>query len=292
MEADIVGATVRNALTQGCERVYLVDNGSRDSTVEAASLEGAILARSFESDQYDEGLRLDHMNGVVAEVSEHEIDQFIWWLFLDADEFPHGPFGKTLHEHLLTLDPRCRIVGTRCFEHYPSTRPHYIPNRHPLDFQPLCEELSLPMCPAGHRKHPLIRYDKGAAPIQAGAGFHLAYCPDQLYEPSEPAFLHHFPFRDQATTRDRLAALWAMDQTGATRARESYDLHMLTRYRSMAAVYAADWPAVENFVALDPICSQLEVQPPALGVNPKPWWEVVEKEHQHVLRWQHATTSR
>ena len=43
MEADIVEATVANARAQGCERVYVVDNGSSDETVEAARSAGAIL---------------------------------------------------------------------------------------------------------------------------------------------------------------------------------------------------------------------------------------------------------
>src|SRR4051812_19828161 len=100
MEADIVVATVRNALTQGCERVYLVDNASTDGTVERAVAEGATLARSYATERYDEGLRLDHMNAVVSEVSATEHNDHIWWLFLDADEFPHGPFGMTLLDYL------------------------------------------------------------------------------------------------------------------------------------------------------------------------------------------------
>ena len=36
MEADVIGATVKNALTQGCERVFLVDNDSHDETVAEA----------------------------------------------------------------------------------------------------------------------------------------------------------------------------------------------------------------------------------------------------------------
>src|SRR2546429_7689227 len=70
MEADVVAATVRNAIAQGCERVYLVDNDSPDDTVDVARREGAILARTFSSDRYDERLRLRHMNEVVAEQSE------------------------------------------------------------------------------------------------------------------------------------------------------------------------------------------------------------------------------
>jgi hypothetical protein len=69
----------------------LVDNGSPDNTVEVACGEGAILARSFQTGRYDENLHLRHMNDVVSEISESEGAEHIWWLFLDCDEFAHGP---------------------------------------------------------------------------------------------------------------------------------------------------------------------------------------------------------
>ena len=56
IEADVVAANIRNARTQGCERVYLVDNGSTDGTVGIALAEGAILARSFTTERYDENV--------------------------------------------------------------------------------------------------------------------------------------------------------------------------------------------------------------------------------------------
>jgi hypothetical protein len=283
MEADVVAATIRNAITQGCERVYLIDNGSTDGTVDVARREGAIVARTFRTDRYDETLRLRHMNDVVTDVSQQEADQHIWWLFLDADEFPHGPRGLTIREYLATLDQQFRIVGTRFFNHYPSGAPHYEPGRHPLDVQPLCEELAFPMCPSGHRKHPLQRFDRGGAPIECGNGFHGAVCSEQLYEPSQAAFLHHFPFRDEGLTRRRLEALWATADTGVSRALESHDTHMLTRFHSLDAVYAQNWAKVENFVALDPV--NATVKAPASGVNPKPWSEMVEPEHQPIARW-------
>jgi glycosyltransferase involved in cell wall biosynthesis len=284
MEADIVGANVRNAMAQGCERVYLVDNGSTDGTMEAAMREGAMLARSFRTSHYDEEMRLRHMNDVVSEVSRAEGGQHIWWLYLDADEFPHGPWGMTLREYLANLDVRFRVVGTRFFNHYPSGAPQYVPGRHPLDFQPLCEELAFPMCPRGHRKHPILRFDRNGALIECGAGFHSATCAEQLYEPVQPAFLHHFPFREKNLTRQRLEVLWAKNSEGVTRALESnYTTHMLTRFRSLDAVYAQDWARVENFIALDPLNTLLKA--PVAGVQPKPWVEIVETEHQPVFRW-------
>jgi hypothetical protein len=287
MEVDVIAATVKNAMTQGCERVYLVDNNSPDATVAAACAAGAILARSYHTSYYDETLRLRHMNDVVREISDGEPDEHLWWLFMDGDEFAHGPAGMTLLDFLKTLDRQFRIVGARFFNHYPSAKPHYLPDRHPLDFQPLCEEISLPMCASGHRKHPLLRFDKGGALIEAGAGFHLVHCADPLYEPTQPILLHHFPFRDEIVTRGRLEKLWDLDETGRSRADASQNTcsHILARFRSLDAVYSQDWAKVVNFVSLDPIASCLEKPVSPLGVALKPWDEMVGLDHQHVLRW-------
>jgi len=284
MEEDVVGATVRNAFVQGCERVYLVDNASPDDTVAAACSEGATLARSFHTDSYDEDLRLRHMNAVVREVSEKEPDRHIWWLFLDADEFHHGPFGMTLSDYLSTLDGLFRVVGSRFFNHYPTTAPHYVSGRHPLDFQPLCEEISYPMCSKGHRKHPLIRLDKDRAVITASKGFHLVHCPDALYEPDQPCFLHHFPFRTEAATRRRLELLWRKPPYGSSRAGQTGETtHMLARFRSLDAVYSQQWSEVVNFLELDPITRGLPQATAALRLMP--WSEAVGREHQPALRW-------
>ena len=276
MEADVVGDSVRNALTQGCERVYLVDNASSDGTVEIAVGQGAILAHSFSTEHYDENLRLHFMNKVVAEVSSSETDENIWWLFLDADEFSHGPWGMSLLEYLKTLDRRFRIVGSQYFNHFPHTKPQYVSGRHPLEFQPLCEELVFPMCPSGHRKHPLQRYDRNGA-RSCGSRIPSSQMREPLFEPLQPVVLHHFPFREEEVTRNRLALLWAEKENGLSRAVASDDAtgHMLPRYRSLDAVYTQDWGRVENFMPTQP----------AAGVHLKNWQELVEEEHQHVRSW-------
>ena len=51
----------------------------------------------------------------------------------------------------------------------------------------------------------------------------------------------------------------------------------------MDAVYAQEWAKVENFVALDALNNV--VNAPSSGVNPRPWFEMVETEHHPVLRW-------
>ncbi len=284
MEGDVVAATIRNAFTQGCERVYIVDNDSPDDTVNVAVAEGALLAQSYQTERYDESLRLNLMNEVVRDVSPSADAEHIWWLFLDGDEFPHGPNGMNLRTYLETLDGKFRIVGGRFFDHYPSAKPHYVSGRHPLDFQPLCEELAFPMCPSRHRKHSLQRFDRGGPSIECGNGFHLASCSEPLVEPAEPFFLHHFPFREEAATRKRLEMLWS--STGSeSRALESRDTHMLARVRSLDAVYSQDWPRVLNFIALDPMYESMDPRPPKFGVDLKPWSEQVGSEQVPVLRW-------
>lgn len=277
MEADVVADSIGNAFAQGCERVYLVDNGSWDATVERAVRHGAVLARSFETDHYDEHLRLRHMNDVVTEVSAQESDEELWWLFLDADEFSHGPAGLSLVDYVRTLDRKFRVVGARYFNHYPSGAPQHVPGRHLLEVQPLCEELSHPMCPSGHRKHPLQRVDKAGPVIRCGRGFHLAECSVPLFEPDQPIFLHHFPFRDEQFTRSRLSLLWEKDQDGASRAIASDDAtgHMLPRFRSLDAVYTQDWANVEHFMP----------SRPRHGVELRRWEDQVEPEHHRVRGW-------
>jgi hypothetical protein len=287
MEADIIASTVKNAFTQECERVYLVDNNSLDETVSIACENGAILARTFETEKYDESIRLHHMNAVMREVCLSEPDRHIWWLFLDADEFPHGPWGMTLLEYLRTIDKRFRVVGSRFFDHYPSGSPAFVPGRHPLDFQPLCGEISVPMCARGHRKHSLLRFDKEGEVIEAGRGFHLVRCADAVCEPEQPVFLHHFPFREELTTRARLGLLWNKDANGHSRADISSDStsHMLARMRSLNAVYCQDWASVANFVPLDPMYASLETKPPPSGVVLRRWDDLIGPEHHQPLRW-------
>ena len=122
----MIAATVRNALTQGCQRVILVDNDSPDDTVDLAIAAGAELGATFSTPQLDELLKIRLLNETVARVSEESPHDHIWWLWLDADEFVHGPGGSTVGEMLTTLDRRFRIVGTRYFNHYPDRRPEHL----------------------------------------------------------------------------------------------------------------------------------------------------------------------
>jgi hypothetical protein len=278
-EADVIEATVRNAFVQGCERVYIVDNDSPDDTVARAEAAGAILATSFTTDSYDEALRMELMNGVVRDVSAAtsaaDGTEHIWWLWLDADEFHHGPHGLTLAEYLVTLDQRFRVVGGRFYNHYPDRVPEYLEGRHPLDFQPLCQEQVYPMCADGHRKHPLQRWDRDGAAITCSAGFHQAASDEQpLLEPTLPIYVHHFPYRVEAVSRHRLDLLCGIEGGRASEASDA-TWHIQKRYRSFDTVYRQQWDRTEN----------LDVSGVKYGVDLRPWSQQVPSVDAPVARW-------
>jgi hypothetical protein len=269
MEEDIVEATVRNAFAQGVEAVYVVDNASTDATVDRAVSAGATLAERFETDAHEEPVRNLLMNAAVARVSLSSDARHIWWLWLDADEFPEGPDGLTIAEYLRTLDRRFRIVGSTYYNHFPSTRPSYIPGFHPIDFQPLCEPFwpeKARHCVQPHWKHPLQRFDRTDRFLLAGPGFHtgtiepLAGHPrEPLLEPTGGIVTHHVQYRQESFTRARLELLCSSDRT--LRDHAVGNTQMQKRFRSLDAIYAQDWPRVDN----------LRGEPPLLGVHPQPW---------------------
>jgi hypothetical protein len=259
--------------------VFLVDNDSPDGTVETATAAGAELARSYTTAHHDEYLRIRLMNEAVERISTAETTDHIWWLWLDADLFPHGPRGLTIREYLATLDRSFRIVGARFFNHYPSTEPYYVPGYHPLDFQPLCEELSFRTCWHWHRTHPLRRFDRHRPRIWSDVGLLRAHSDDQpLFEPSEAIFDHHFPFREKEATSRRMQALFASAEGAKSRvdADDRDRGHMTMRARSLEAVYAQDWANVP--IELVGGCRRPHIEP-------VPWHVLADPEHLSVKRW-------
>jgi hypothetical protein len=253
MEEDVIGASVANAFHQGCEQVFLVDNDSPDQTVAAAVASGATLAHCYRSDSYDERTRIALMNETMNAVTDRERADRTWWLWFDADEFPHGPRGQPLARCLTSLDDPCRVVGARYFHHFPTRAPHCLAGYHPLELQPLCYEQRSNQTRCTHRKHPLVRLDRDAPAVTMGEGFHGYDLLDTLTEARWSAFIHHFPFRAPEVTLRRMMALCDASDAGASRI-ESQDRHELTAFgaRSHAsqrfalcdAVYAGRWEEV------------------------------------------------
>jgi len=281
MESDVIAATVANALAQGCDAVYLVDNDSPDDTVAQAVGAGAILAERFSTERFEEQLRFDIMNRVVADVSASDGSDHIWWLWIDADEFPHGPRGLTVREYLASLDRRYRIVGSRFINHFPDSEPAYLSGFHPLEFQPLCEEHLVRVCKLQHRKHSLQRFDRLGNPIECGLGIHGATSADRpLVETTEAVYLHHFPYRAPDFTRHRLATLCGTDEHGRTRVHDGDTAvdGMVPRFETLEAVYAGEWSRVRNY----------RFEDDHSVANPKPWSDIAPPEDRVFKRWYSA----
>jgi hypothetical protein len=259
MEEDVVEATVRNAFAQGVEAVYLVDNASTDATVERAQAAGAVLAESFRTDVYQEDLRILLMNAVVARVSLDSGAAHVWWLWLDADEFPEGPEGTAIAEYLRTLDRRFRLVGSTYYNHFPTEKPEYLPGFHPVDFQPMCERFVRDPrpCSQEHFKHPLQRFDRAGPFLMSLIGFHSAntLANRSLLEPEGGIVTHHVQYREEAATRAR------MQLVAGDRAVTPTTVSQHKRFESLDAVYGGRWQDVDN----------LRTRGPSRGVHPRPW---------------------
>jgi glycosyltransferase involved in cell wall biosynthesis len=265
MEQDVVEATVRNAFAQGVEELYLVDNASTDATVERARSAGATLEESFDTAVYDERVRILLMNAVVARRSLASGADHVWWLWLDADEFPEGPDGMTIAQYLGTLDRRFRVVGSTYYNHFPTEEPYYIPGFHPLDFQPMGERyvaLRQRFCDQPHWKHPLQRFDRHGPFLLAIDGFHTGTLrtQDPVLEPTGGIVTHHVQYREEAATRARMDLLCG--GVGRNDFNDSLNHRTIKRrFDSLDAVYDGRWSEVNN----------LRGDEPLLGVHPEPW---------------------
>lgn len=264
-DEDIVYASVKNAFAQGCDRVFIVDNNSPDNTVQEALAAGALLARSYHTQQLDERVKIRIVNEVILDFSESADLKTIWWLWLDADEFPEGPDGLSLKEFLCALHPKFRVVGAKNVNHFPVDTPYYVPRFHPLEFQPWCEDFianEWAYCGLGHWKHPLTKYVRDKSRITRLAGPHTALCTRQLVEPSEGTIIHHFPYRDKGATHRRLEAACAPGEDGIVRVQKFEEMighasGIRKRYRTLENVYSGRWDEVDN----------LHLRPPTKGLN-------------------------
>ncbi len=279
-EADVIASCVKNAYAQGCNRVLIIDNDSPDDTVQEARAAGAEIAVVYQTQHFDDIRRMSEIRNVVEEYSQASGEKHMWWLICDADEFSHGPAGTTIQEYVSSLDRRFRVAGARAFNHYPSGEHANVPGRHPLDFQPLCQEVRLAQCSLRHWKHPLFRWDHDGAPIGPVNNFHRIECNERLIEPEIGIFLHHFQYRERQATFDRLRRLCEPSDGGDRRTalqegRLGRETGATRRFATLEYVYSQQWDLVER---------------PAIdghkrGVRLKPWNEQVSLADASVARW-------
>jgi hypothetical protein len=280
MEADVVEACVRNARAQGCEEVFVIDNGSPDDTVEIATGAGATLSVSYTTDFFNDSMRSGIMNEVANQISRQAGDDHIWWLWLDADEFPQGPHGLTIREFVASLDRSFRCVGARFYTHYPTSVPAYTPGRHPIDDMPWCRENAADYCRNSleHLNHSLVRFDRKGPAITVGVGAHtVSSRRTALYEPHDSMLVHHFQYREERTTRARMAALCGVDAGPDTRVGDM----VARKWES----HGTPLGVAERLEALDDIYALAKQGPEAYGSELRHWNDVAGPGEANIPRW-------
>lgn len=213
-EEDIVEATIKHLFAQGFSKVFVIDNDSTDGTVTNALKAGAELAATFKTAYFSEDQKIAHLNAAVKYINEITPDDQIWWLYVDADEFPHIEGGLIVN-YLNALDSSIRAIDGHMLNHAPTHPPYYIAGFHPADFQPLCGKSAV-------SKAPLLRYDKGKPHLWSIGGAHDFITHGEVVPTLRNALsIHHFPLRAPQHTYRRLKKLVERN----TEAMKSEDWH-------------------------------------------------------------------
>ena len=210
-EEDIIESTIKHAFAQGCSNVFIVDNDSTDETVNIAISAGAILADSFKSDFFNEFEKIAYLNTVVKNYNEVSNEDYIWWLYIDADEFPNIDCTLRIIDVLKLLDPSVRAIHGYMFDHIPTHAPYNISGYHPADFMQVAKKSDT--C-----KIPLLRYDKNKPHLYSTGGAHsFDTCGESIPVALDILDIHHFNFRKKDDTLRRLKLLTMQNATGTGR---------------------------------------------------------------------------
>ena len=210
-EEDIIESTIKHAFAQGCSNVLIVDNSSTDKTVDVAIKAGAVLADSFESEYFNEYQKIAYLNTIVKKYNDSTDEEHIWWLYIDADEFPNIDCDLTIFDFIKQLDPSIRAVQGYFYNHIPTHSPYNVSGYHPADFMQLANK-------SNTYKIPLIRYDKGKQHFYSGVGAHnFDTCGETVNIASDILNIHHFNYRRQEDTFRRLKQLTQKSSNGISR---------------------------------------------------------------------------
>lgn len=248
-DADVVGATIQNLLENGIKKIFVLDNDSPDDTQKVAKEFGATEIISYTTEFYDDDLRTKLQNEIIERVTTEEKLSELWWLVLDADEFPTTPDGSSLHFLLNTLPSNLRIVGSNFIDLYPSNGEVYTPGKHPA------EVMSKGVwrrggirryCECGHWKHSALKYYRGAydaAFFRGNHGVAFKYA-QKRSEPDIDLIYFHAPIRSKELAYARLEALcgsgrsqWDDEVTKSNGA--------IKRYKSLENIFSENWKEVE-----------------------------------------------
>ncbi len=260
-EGDVITATVKNCFANGCSKVFILDNDSPDDTCALAKAAGANIAEVYKTDFYDDGLRVRKMNQFMRKITNRERQPDLWWLFIDADEFPCGPHGEKLIDYLKTLDDKHNCVGGMAIDLYPTTTTGYTRDRHPADCMPTGIPRKGEFCSLAHWKHQLLRTRNGEVNLCQTRGLHTLAAkrvpndlikrrqPYLVLEPNTTIPIFHAPMRAKEDTERRLSVLCSKEQDGYNRGSldDAFTNNngSIKRWRTLEHVYNGEWDKVE-----------------------------------------------
>ncbi|MBQ7608020.1 MAG: glycosyltransferase family 2 protein [Desulfovibrionaceae bacterium] len=203
-EEDIIRSTVLHAFRQGCDNVFVIDNGSSDATVARARKAGARLAALAPSETFNTREKTCHMNAFVRYYNSLHFDDEVWWMYCDADEFMHAHTNCTLRELIMSARTS-EITALKGFfyDHVPSHPPYHVEGFHPIDYMPLCSVSTV-------SKIPIVKYTFGKKHIFSAGGAHeIATDGETLVIAEDAIAIHHFQYRTPGATLRRLKKLLA-----------------------------------------------------------------------------------
>lgn len=279
-EDDVIYATVRNLLLEGVDEVLVIDDDSDDDTAAEAEAAGATVLHQPSDGVFLERRRTEHLLEVIEQRTA-AVGGEVWWIVVDADEFPRGPAGGTIRDLVRRLPADVDTVGSRVLEHYPSRNSAPAPRFHPLDQLPMAHWHEHPACPAGHWKHQLLRVRRPAE-LRFMPGRHTIAAPPErkpVVESAESLLMHHFPLRGLERTDHKLRA--SVTATGRyTRSRDSFLIGRVERRRRMLRLaYQERYDEVPN----------LFPGRPKVGVSPCDWRELVPSSERNPRHRQGVT---
>lgn len=267
-DADIIGESVKNCFDQGCSQVFLLDNASEDDSVAVAEAAGATVAEVYETDVYDDDLRIRKMNDI-AEYAINGHDN-AWILSLDADEFVHGFGRRTILESLAILPNSIRTVGSFCVDLYPVGDSQFVPGCHPGKSMTHGVFRRSNFCDRWHWKHVAIRY-LGEFDVAQTRGNHMPAAAGGVREIYEPTGMHlpilHCPYRTKEKAHWRLELLCG----GGNKRRSKLDDDVtssggaIRRLKHLDNVFSGYWDRVEL-----PHCEMMYGRK-ITGIIPYPW---------------------
>jgi glycosyltransferase involved in cell wall biosynthesis len=244
-EDDVIYATVRNLFLEGVDEVFVVDDESDDDTVTEAKAAGATLICDTSEGTFEERRRTRRINEFMNEQTM-SAGRPVWWIVVDADEFPRGPDGTTIRDLVRTLPPWVDTIGSRVLEHYPSRDSAPERRHHPLDELRMARRNTIAFCPEAHWKHQMVLLRRPGE-LQFTAGRHMiASVPARraIIESASSLLMHHFPLRERERTEKKFHRANEGRYTGTTDA--FIKKRLQNRLRMLQLAYAEQYHLLPN----------------------------------------------